>query len=259
MIITELDIKQRIKDLAKQIQSDYDYVDELYFIYILDGAFIFAADLARELSKLGVRLVIGSLLIKTYEGMKSVGDPIIRPSFNFSIMDKNVLIIEDILDTGNTLNIVVKAIRQQKPNSINICVLLRKNIDRKNDQEIRYVGFEVEDKFIIGYGLDLDGVYRELPYITDIEHKEYLYSDEIKYSWGTNYNIGARNGTDIEFVDTISKPPKSTDKKSLTLNELLAKCDKCPTVFTQRSDGMFGCDLRCKDLDKKEDLNKKGN
>ena len=165
MIITELDIKHRIKQLASEIYFDYKQ-EKIYFIYILDGAFIFAADLARELSKLDLELVIGSLMIKTYNGIKSVKKPIIRPSFNFSIKDKNVIIIEDILDTGNTLNIIIQAIQQQKPKNIDICVLLRKKKFREFNPIVKYVGFVIKDEFVIGYGLDYNNKYREIPNIS---------------------------------------------------------------------------------------------
>lgn len=165
MILMESDIKQKVNDLAKQIHFDYKDKEEIYFIYILDGAFIFAADLARELFKLGISLVIGSLLIKTYENMESVRSPIIRPSFDFSIKDKMVLIVEDILDTGKTLNTVTQAIWQQKPKSVDICVLLRKKILRRFNPIVKYVGFEIEDKFVIGYGLDYNNRLREKTYI----------------------------------------------------------------------------------------------
>ena len=166
MILTENDIKQKVNDLAKQIYFDYKDKEDIYFIYLLDGAFIFAADLARELYKLGLPLVIGSLMIKTYTNTKSTMNPIIKPSFNFSIKDKMVLIVEDILDTGNTLNIVKQAIWQQKPKSVDICVLLKKKKLREFNPIVKYVGFEIEDKFIVGYGLDLNNLHRERPYIS---------------------------------------------------------------------------------------------
>lgn len=165
MILTELDIKRKVNDLAKQIYFDYKDKEEIYFIYVLDGAFIFAADLARELHKLKISLVIGSLLIKTYENMKSVRSPIIRPSFNFSIKNKMVLIVEDILDTGNTLNIVKQTIWQQKPKSVDICVLLKKKKLREFNPTIKYIGFEIEDNFVTGYGLDYNNRLREKIYI----------------------------------------------------------------------------------------------
>jgi len=165
LLITELDLKQKIRFLARQIYLDYKDEEELYFIYILDGAFIFAADLARELFRLGLPLIIGTIMIKTYNGINPEKNPIIRPSFNFSIKDKNVLIIEDILDTGNTINILNKSIRFQKPKSVNYCCLLKKNHDRcilKENISIKYIGFNIQDVFVIGYGLDMSGHYREL-------------------------------------------------------------------------------------------------
>lgn len=175
-MISSEEIRIRIKQLAFSIFNDY-YINKniktINFIYILDGAFIFAADLCRELYRKGMSLNIGSLTMKTYVGTESVKNPIINPLLNYSLEGKDVLVVEDILDTGNTINHLEIILSGQKPKSIEYCCLLKKNHNRcilHSNIDIKYIGFTIPDDFVIGYGLDYNGLYREIPYI-----KEYKY------------------------------------------------------------------------------------
>lgn len=160
-------IQTAIKELGERLNSDYGN-DELYLICVLKGAVMFMTDLSKHL-KMPLRMEF--IRLSSYgSGFSSTGKvnavDISLPDLN----DKNVLIIEDIIDTGHTAKFLMDFIRHNfKTNSLKFCSLLDKKVKREVKIDPDYYGFEIDDKFLVGYGLDYDGYYRNLPYIGYIE------------------------------------------------------------------------------------------
>lgn len=152
-------IQKRVQELANQISRDYAG-RELIVIGILKGAFIFMSDLIREMS---VPCSVDFARLASYgEGSESSGHVVLTKDIEISIKDKDVLVVEDILDTGLTMQYFVKLLREKNPKSLKICVFLDKRKRRKVSCEADYVGFAIEDVFVIGYGLDFNEKYRFL-------------------------------------------------------------------------------------------------
>ena len=145
-----------------------DYGDrELVVIGVLKGCFVFMADLVKKL-KADVRVYF--MEISSYQsGTVSSGKITIKKDLDVDIEGKDVLIAEDIIDSGNTLSQLTEILKERKPNSIKVCTLLSKPARRQVEFEADYTGFEIEDKFIIGYGLDCAEQFRQLPYIAEVE------------------------------------------------------------------------------------------
>ena len=173
IILDEETINNRVKELGAQISADYDkeYPGEpVIIICILKGGSIFAADL---LKKLTIDARIDFMAVSSYgASTKSMGVVKINKDLDTSIEGKNVLIVEDIIDSGLTLHYLIKSLWGREPKSIKVCTLLDKPARRKVEMNADYVGFEVENKFIVGYGLDFDEKYRNLPYITCLDGEE---------------------------------------------------------------------------------------
>lgn len=162
VLISEEDILYRIKELGNAITKDFDG-QELIVICVLKGAFMFCSDLVKEID---LPLKLEFLSVSSYgDSMTSSGNVKIDMDISTSIADKNVLIVEDILDTGLTLEVLRKNLLSRKPKTLKIASLLHKPAKTKHNIQLDYLGFEIEDKFVIGYGLDYAGRYRELPYI----------------------------------------------------------------------------------------------
>ncbi|HBC88893.1 MAG TPA: hypoxanthine phosphoribosyltransferase [Lentisphaeria bacterium] len=160
-LITEKRIRRRVADLAEQINSDYKG-RELALIFISRGAFVFTADLARKI-RLPVR--IDCVSANSYRGLKSSGKVEIDANLKIDIKRKHVLLVDDILDSGITLNKVIRRLEKLGPADIRTCVLLDKTSKRKVPLKADYVGFEIPDVFVYGYGLDYDEYCRNLPYV----------------------------------------------------------------------------------------------
>jgi len=161
--ISKKKINQRVKFLAKKISKDYKG-KELVVVGVLNGSFIFMADLIREIK--GVEVTIDFIQVISYRGTESTGKPILTRELSKPVKNKHVLIVEDIVDTGLTLGVILDFIGLFLPLSIKVCSLLDKPDWRVlSGLVIDYLGFTVPDKFIIGYGLDFDGKYRNLPNI----------------------------------------------------------------------------------------------
>lgn len=166
VMISEEQLAQRIKELGKQISEDYKG-EEILLIGILKGAVVFLSDLIRELT---VDTKIDFMAVTSYgASTKSSGVVRILKDLDSGIEDLNVIIVEDIIDSGITLHYLRDYLMGRKPKSLKICTLLDKPERREADITPDYVGFEVENKFIVGYGLDCDQKYRNLPYITSLE------------------------------------------------------------------------------------------
>ena len=166
-LIDEKTIQERINKLADEINHDYQDKN-LVVICILKGAFYFYADLTRKLNP-NTRLEF--MRIKSYEGENSTGKIDIKLDLDESIKNKDVLIIEDIIDSGNTMTFLLNYLEEKKPNSIKLCVLLDKPERRTSNIKADYVGFTIPNHFVIGYGLDLNEEYRNYPEINCITNK----------------------------------------------------------------------------------------
>ena len=169
VLIPEADLKRRVKELADEISRDFRG-ETVTFICILSGASIFFADLIREIG-LDVRFEFMS--VSSYgAGTVSSGEVKILKDVNHPIVGQNVIIVEDIIDSGCTLSFLKRVLEQRNPKVIKICTILDKPSRRKVDFKGDYVGFEIPDEFVIGYGLDYDGRYRNLKDVCVLELTE---------------------------------------------------------------------------------------
>ncbi|MEI6467369.1 MAG: hypoxanthine phosphoribosyltransferase [Verrucomicrobiota bacterium] len=160
VLLTEAQIHRRVKSLAREIKEIYGD-GELTIISLINGAVMFTADLMRQIDN-PVRL--DCIRVSSYGGKtKSIGTPQVIYNLTLDIAHRDVLIIDDILDTGKTLQLVGQLVRKLKPASLRTCVLLDKKARREVDLEADFVGFEIPDKFVVGYGLDFNERYRNLP------------------------------------------------------------------------------------------------
>lgn len=158
--------RELAKDLQEELkrENDPEGHNRIIFVPILTGALVFTADLIRELSmKLSLRVVAVSSYPGTSvesKGAKLAGE------LPRDLAGKHVVIVDDILDSGQTLGLIDELVQMQKPASVRICVLLKKPPEvRKREVKAHYVGFDIPNEFVVGYGLDYDGFYRNLPYI----------------------------------------------------------------------------------------------
>jgi hypoxanthine phosphoribosyltransferase len=165
-MISEAKIRQRVVELGKQISADYKGKNVLA-VGVLKGSVIFMSDLVREME--GVNVEIDFLSVSSYQGTSSTGSVRVLHDLTQSIEDVHVLIVEDILDTGNTLHYLTDMLQARKPASMKLVALLDKPDRRKADIKLDYQGFEIPDEFVVGYGLDYDGYYRNLKNICTVE------------------------------------------------------------------------------------------
>ncbi len=162
VLISEEEIALRISELGRAITNDYEN-EELVVICVLKGAFMFCSDLIKKINR-PVRLEFISL--SSYgDGTNSSGNVRLEMDITANIEGKHVLVIEDIVDTGLTIKTLLNMLALRKPSSVKLASLLFKPAKLKHRVDINYLGFEIEDKFVIGFGLDYAGRYRELPYI----------------------------------------------------------------------------------------------
>mgnify|MGYP003489693834 FL=1 len=167
VMISAEDIQHKVKQLGEQINAHYAKSDnELVLIGLLRGSVIFMADLCRAIEK---PHELDFMTVSSYGGGTiSSRDVKILKDLDGEIFGKDVVVVEDIIDSGNTLSKVMEMLQTRNPNSIELCTLVSKPSRREIDLEVRFLGFEVEDRFIVGYGLDYDQKYRHLPYIGEI-------------------------------------------------------------------------------------------
>lgn len=154
-------LQHRIKELGAQITRDFNG-EPVVMVGVLNGSFLFLADLVRTLN-LPVQIEFVSL--SSYEGTESTGQVRFHLDVKQNLEGKNVVLVEDIVDTGLTIQFLLKHFKLKNPKTLKLCSLLRKKARLKTEVNIDYLGFDIEDKFVIGYGLDFNGDYRELPYI----------------------------------------------------------------------------------------------
>jgi len=167
VMISSEEIQAKVKGLGEKINAHYAQSDkELVLIGLLRGSVIFMADLCRAIEK---PHELDFMTVSSYGGgTTSSRDVKILKDLDGEIHGKDVLVVEDIIDSGNTLNKVIQMLQTRKPNSIELCTLVSKPSRREIDLEVKFLGFEVEDRFIVGYGLDYDQKYRHLPFIGEI-------------------------------------------------------------------------------------------
>ncbi len=166
ILISEEQIRARVAELGKQITKDYSG-EEIMLVGILKGSVPFMADLMRAID---LPLTIDFMQVSSYGGgTQSSGVVKILKDLDADITGKNVLIVEDIVDSGFTLNYLMKYLAHRGCKSLKVCTLLDKPCRRKVEMNPDYSGFEIDDLFIVGYGLDLDQQYRNLPYISWIK------------------------------------------------------------------------------------------
>ncbi|GAA3647755.1 hypoxanthine phosphoribosyltransferase [Asaccharospora irregularis] len=162
VMLSEDQIKVKVYELAKQIERDFKG-EELLVVGILKGASVFVSDLIRCID---LDVNIDFMSVSSYgNSTKSSGTVKILKDLDVDIEGKNVLIVEDIIDSGLTLSNLVAALKTRNPKSLKLCTLLDKPERRKVDIKVDYIGFVIEDKFIVGYGIDYAEKYRNLPYI----------------------------------------------------------------------------------------------
>lgn len=165
VLINEVKIQSRIKEIARQIEKEYEG-KQLVFLGILKGSLPFLWELAKNI-KNDVRFEF--IEVSSYEGTESTGKIKINKDLTESITGKDVIIVEDIVDTGRTLTFLKQYLLEKKPNSLKIAALLSKPSRRVMEIGVDYIGFQIEDKFVVGFGLDYDQKYRNLPYVGYIE------------------------------------------------------------------------------------------
>ncbi len=162
VLISEEAIVQRVGELAGQISSDYAQAGEIVLVGVLKGAFIFLADLARRLT---IDRRIEFIALSSYRGTARPGAVRLLMDMRGDIRGRHVLVVEDIVDTGSTLRYLLDMLGAREPASLRCCALVRKKERLRSEVEIRYVGFDIPDRWVVGYGLDYRERYRTLPYI----------------------------------------------------------------------------------------------
>ncbi|CAN5245810.1 hypoxanthine phosphoribosyltransferase [soil metagenome] len=168
ILVSEGDLQTRVAELGAEISRDYEGRD-LFMVGVLKGAVLFIADLMRELT---VPCEVDFMAVSSY-GSETDSSGVVRilKDLDASIEDREVLIVEDIIDSGLTLHYLMKNLRARNPRSLEVCSLLTKPERRRVDLPIRYVGFEIPNRFAIGYGLDHAQRYRNLGYVAALEER----------------------------------------------------------------------------------------
>lgn len=163
ILITQEEIADAAKRLAAQIMKDYEGEDDIVLVGLLKGSVQFMADLLKNLDMM---CTIDFMCVSSYgKGTKSSGRVNIIKDLSEPIDEKNVIIVEDIIDSGNTLNFIKRYFSAKNAKSVRICTLLNKPDRREVEIDVDYIGFNVPDEFVVGYGLDYQEFYRNLPYI----------------------------------------------------------------------------------------------
>ena len=166
IIVAPEELRQRVAELGAQITSDYRG-RELFFMGVLKGAVFFVADLMREIE---LACEVDFMAVSSYGSFtESSGVVRILKDLDVPIEGRDVLIVEDIVDSGFTLGYLLRSLRSRNPRSLEVCALLVKRQRRKVELPIRYVGFEIPDRYVVGYGLDLEQRYRNLPYVAALD------------------------------------------------------------------------------------------
>jgi hypoxanthine phosphoribosyltransferase len=166
ILLTEEQIQQRLDELAAEIRRDYDGKD-LILIGVLTGTVLFMADLVRRLP---IPLRLDYIGVSSYRGgTQTTRDLVVTKSLKLEVRDRHVLVVDDILDSGLTLGKVQEIVRQLQPRDLRLCVLLEKDIPHEDNVRADYVAFHIPNKFVVGYGLDYEERYRNLPFVATLK------------------------------------------------------------------------------------------
>ena len=177
VLIDEESLNARICELAKEIEEEYEG-KEITLICILKGSVFFAVELAKHING---RVKLEFIRVASYHnGTESTGEIQMKLDLTNSIYGKDVIVIEDIIDTGKTLSFLIEYLKVKRPASIKLCTLLDKPERRLVDVNVDYVGFKIPDEFVVGFGLDYDEQYRNLPYIGYFEKEKSILEDKPK-------------------------------------------------------------------------------
>lgn len=169
VLITEEEVDARIRELGEKISKEYEG-KQIHLICVLKGGVFFMCELAKRIT---VPVSMDFMCVGSYgDGTKSSGVVRLAKDLDESIENKEVLIVEDIIDSGNTLYYLMDVLRQRRPASLRLCTLLDKPDRRVKDVHVDWTGFEIPDEFVVGYGLDYAQKYRNLPYIGVVEVAE---------------------------------------------------------------------------------------
>jgi hypoxanthine phosphoribosyltransferase len=160
-------IQARVRALAAEIEGDYPAEEGIHLVCVLKGGFVFMADLVRAM---GPRVTMDFIAVSSYvTSTRSSGEVRLLKDLDFGLEGRHVIIIEDIVDTGLTLTYLQDILRARSPKSLRTACLLSKPSRRAVDVKVEYVGFTIEDQFVVGYGLDYAEQYRNLPHIAELE------------------------------------------------------------------------------------------
>jgi hypoxanthine phosphoribosyltransferase len=160
-------IQQRISQLAEEIERDYPPDEEIHLVGVLKGGFVFMADLVRAMS---ARVTLDFIAVSSYQrSTRSSGEVRLLKDVDAGLQDRHVIIVEDIVDTGLTLTYLQDILRARAPKSLRTACLLSKPSRRLTEVAVEYIGFTIEDKFVVGYGLDFAEKYRNLPHIAVLD------------------------------------------------------------------------------------------
>jgi hypoxanthine phosphoribosyltransferase len=166
-LISQQDIEHRISTLAAEIEKDYPPNEEIHLVAVLKGGFMFMADLVRAMSD---RVTMDFMAVSSYgKGTTSSGQVRVLKDLDSVLEQRHIILVEDIVDTGLTLHYLQELLRARAPKSLKSACLLSKPSRRKVDVRVDYIGFTIEDHFVVGYGLDYAEKYRNLPYIAILE------------------------------------------------------------------------------------------
>ena len=168
LLLSESEIKKRVKELADQISEDYKDKTPI-FVGILNGSYVFMADLLRQLN---IQAEVDFVKIRSYEGDSSTGTIKFRKDISADIDNRDVIIVEDIIDSGFTINFLVNRLNESGPKTVAVATALYKKEVAKLDFEVEYVGFEIPPEFVVGYGLDYDEKYRNLKNVMVMEPED---------------------------------------------------------------------------------------
>ncbi len=162
----EEELQKRIKEIAEEIDKDYKDSKEIIIISVLKGAVFFTVDLVK---KMKTDIILEVMQLSSYAGTESTGNIIVKKDLDCNIEGKDVLIVEDIIDTGRTLKFLKEYVASKNPKSLKVAVLMDKAERREVDVNVDYTGFVIPNKFIVGYGFDYDEKGRNIPYVGYLE------------------------------------------------------------------------------------------
>ena len=175
VIVSEEQIKEKISDLAKQVADDYRSVESVLLVGVLKGAFMFMADFAREMGRHGHSVELEFMAVSSY-GQRATSSGVVRilKDLDRDIAGRHVIVVEDIVDSGLTLSWLLRYLQSRSAASVEVVALLRKPDAIQVKVPVKYVGFDIPNEFVVGYGLDYAERYRELPYVGVLKSSVYV-------------------------------------------------------------------------------------